>query len=691
MDGDVQARQAHHVPLEAHRPHNPAQPAVVVLPVPKPYGPRGVSAREIEQSLPDAVGAYVDWLVRHSGWTVTERRDPARPVAIEPRHICILFRRFVSFGNDVTRPYVEALEARGVRHLLVGGKSFHDREEIETLRAALTAIEWPDDQLSVFATLRGALFAVGDEELLEYHRLAGGFRPFQNVADLPSGLEPVRDALEILRSLHARRNTRPVADTVAELLTVTRAHVGFVLRPAGEQALANVLHVGELARQYEREGGMSFRGFVERLREEAGGGQAAEAPILEEGSDGVRLMTVHKAKGLEFPVVILADITAKLTPNEVSRHVDLANERCAIRLGGYYGWAPKDLNDQRGVELRREEAEGARVAYVAATRARDLLVVPAVGDEPYDEGWLAPLNAAIYPDESRRRVAEPGPGCPLFKSRDSVLERPGNDPASTRTVSPGRHVHGEGDSAYETVWWSPEREHLVLDVQPPFGLRRDDLIVKDVPPLVMRGFLDAHASWRERRDAAVAAGRQPSVEVTTGTAFAAAAASAGAPVRSGIRVESVSVTEARPWGARFGSLVHALLADVPLDDTAEASLPGLAAGHARLLGADTREVEAALALVARVLRHDVLTAARQAHALGKCHRETPVTRTVEGQLVEGVVDLAFETGEGFVVVDFKTDRAEGEALERYRQQVGFYAEAIAEATGRPVQAVLLQV
>ena len=95
-------------------------------------------------------------------------------VPIEPRHVCILFRRFLHFGEDVTRPYVEALEARGVPHLLVGGKSFHDREEVETMRAALAAIEWPDDELSVFATLRGALFAIDDETLLEYRHASQG-------------------------------------------------------------------------------------------------------------------------------------------------------------------------------------------------------------------------------------------------------------------------------------------------------------------------------------------------------------------------------------------------------------------------------------------------------------------------------------------------------------------------------------
>ena len=75
----------------------------------------------------------------------------------------MLFRRFVSFGEDVTRAYVDAIEARGIPHLLVGGKAFHGREEVETIRAALAAIEWPDDELSVFATLKGSLFAIDDE------------------------------------------------------------------------------------------------------------------------------------------------------------------------------------------------------------------------------------------------------------------------------------------------------------------------------------------------------------------------------------------------------------------------------------------------------------------------------------------------------------------------------------------------
>ncbi|HYE49930.1 MAG TPA: hypothetical protein VEB20_10105, partial [Azospirillaceae bacterium] len=105
---------------------------------------------------------------------------------------------------------MDALEARGVRHLLVGGRAFHDREEIETLRAALAAVEWPDDELSVFATLRGALFAIDDETLLEYHHVHPShvFHPFRVPPDLPEHLAPVREALTLLGELHRRRNRR---------------------------------------------------------------------------------------------------------------------------------------------------------------------------------------------------------------------------------------------------------------------------------------------------------------------------------------------------------------------------------------------------------------------------------------------------------------------------------------------------
>jgi hypothetical protein len=143
MRGAADGSQADYVALQPSREEVFERPSIVALPVPRPYGDYGrVVAWRIEDSLPDATGAFVDWLVNESGWTLVDRDGNSEP--IRPRHVCLLFRRFKSFREDVTRPYVRALEARRVPHVLVGGRSFHDREEVLAIRNALGAIEWPD-------------------------------------------------------------------------------------------------------------------------------------------------------------------------------------------------------------------------------------------------------------------------------------------------------------------------------------------------------------------------------------------------------------------------------------------------------------------------------------------------------------------------------------------------------------------
>ena len=685
MTGDHDTMQASYVPLARSRDDLAGQPSLVALPVPKPYGKRNISGIAIDASLPDAVGAFVDWLVHESGWHVTEHQG-ATPVRVQPRHVCLLFRRFVSFGSDVTRGYVDALEARGINHLLVGGRAFHGREEIETLRAALSAVEWPDDQLSVFAALRGALFAIGDEELLEYrHRYARAFHPFRIPAELPTHLQPIAAALQVLASLHVRRNSRPVADTISDLFVATRAHVGFALRRAGEQVLANALHVAELARQYEASGGISFRGFIDALQQAAEEGQAGEAPIVEEGSDGVRLMTVHKAKGLEFPVVILADMTAKVSPFEASRFIDVEAGVCALRIGG---WSPLDLMRQQALEQAREREEGIRTAYVAATRARDLLVVPAIGDQPYDGGWTSPLDRAIYPPLDSRRHPHTAAGCPGFK-RDSVLKRPDDGVAMPHTVAPGCHrIPAGSDPPFEVVWWDPAA--LQLGADPPFGLRRQELISKDVSLEVIAAGTSRYLAWRNAREEATAGAAQPSMKVRTATEWARAE-DFQLPA-SGFQVEMIALptSSPRPSGPRFGTLVHASLAAVPLDAD-ERVIDRIVNVQARIVAAPAEEVIAAREAVRAVLSHALIGEARRAGEGGALFRETPTTIVKNGQLLEGTVDLAFETHDGFTVVDFKTDRAEGELQASYARQVQLYAEAIAQSTGKPARAVLMTV
>ena len=684
MTGDAFTLQADYVPLSPKRPDVKGQPAVIALPVPEPYGFRNVSAMAIEKSLPDATGALIEWIVDESRWQVTERSGD-RPVPVAAKHICILFRRFLSFGEDLTQPYVQALEARGVKHVLVGGKTFHDREEVESIRAALAAIEWPDDELSVFATLRGPLFAIGDEELLEWKQRFGGFHPFripESTADAPH-LEPIAAALRVLQRRHRRRNYIPVAETIGKLLRATRAHVGLVLRSGGEQALANVLHVSELARQYESGGGISFRGFVEELRLAAENARAAEAPILEEGSDGVRIMTVHKAKGLEFPIVVLADLTCKLSRTEAGRWIDAEHGLCALKIGG---WSPIDLILHDAEEAARDTAEAERLAYVAATRARDVLVVPAIGDGPYEGGWLDPLTPAIYPADAARRDPARAPGCPAFTSKDSVMNRPDGDPARPYTVAPGAYPF----DGYSVVWWDPHA--LRLHASSSFGLRRDDLIVKDGDMFAVEERLADYERWRDARARTRQQAAQPSMRVQTATSWAAENAALGIDREiagaSDVQIVEIPGAERRPHGPRFGTLVHAVLAIVPFDANDDL-IRRTAATQARILLASAEEVHAAAAVVSAVLRHDLIARAR---ASASVRRETPVTWVQkDGTLVEGVLDLAFDEGEQTVVVDFKTDHELAAGESRYRAQVQQYVVAVSRATGRPASGVLFRV
>jgi ATP-dependent helicase/nuclease subunit A len=685
MRGSEGGSQAAYVPLEPYREEPAGRPTIVALPVPRPYSDWGkVVGYEVEKSLPDAVGAFVDWLIRKSGWTVTERDRPTAPAPLEARHVCLLFRRFVSFGRDVTRPYVRALEARHIPHVLVGGRSFHAREEVLALRNALTAIEWPDDEFSVFATLRGPFFAVADDALLAFRHAHGSLHPRKPVdpSRLDDRTRPVKEALDVLGRLHVGRNRRPTADTVGRLLDATRAHAGVAIWPTGEQALANLLRVLDQARRFEATGATSFRAFVQRLDEEAERGGVAEAPVVEEGTDGVRIMTVHKAKGLEFPVVILVDPTCPPVQQEPSRYVDGTRRLWVAPLAGC---VPVELAEHRDEVLRHDAEEAVRLAYVAATRARELLVVPVVGDEPI-QGWLEVFNRVLYP--VTRRSAKSAAGCPPF-GEDSVLERPAQARRDAQSsVKPGLHLDHAG--THGVVWWDPGA--LALDKQEEAGLRQQRILAADEGGAATEGER-ASGAWEARRTSLLERGGAPTLRVQTVTEMH--------EERGGEREMDVSVSEertgapreVRPGGKRFGTLVHALLATVAFDAAAP-EVECAARAQGRAIGASSEEVSAAAGAVCAALECGILLQAKAAGAM--CRRESPVlVREDDGSITEGVLDLAFRTadegGPLWVVVDYKTDAELGARRAEYRAQVRRYARMVAASTGERVRGVLLQV
>ncbi len=654
MDGDGHAEW---IPLEQHREEIRGRPSLIALPVPRPYKTR-LSKEAVNRSLPDAIAAFIAWLVQESRW------------GFNARDIAVLFRRRTQAGQDLTREYARALEASNVDHLLAGSKSFHRREEVETLRAALTAIEWPDDELSVFATLKGSLFAIPDERLLVHKHKHGRLHPYHG----EGAEQPIADALELLAELHKGRNYQPFAATVNALLEATRAHAGFLLRPGGNQILANVARVADLARTYEMTGGVSFRGFVEELTAQAEKEEASEAPVLEEDSDGVRLMTVHGAKGLEFPVVILADLTANLCAREPDQYVDGAKRVSATRL---LRCAPWELLDHEADEASRERAEGIRVAYVAATRARDLLVVPACGDEPFpQDNWLSPLNKALYPSREGWRQSRPAHGlrCPEFGDASIVARPMDYDREAEFSVRPGLITPQQG--THEIVWWDPSK--LKLGEESDHGLRQEELLKDDGGASSA-----AYQAWQEQRATTIAAASRPEFAV-----FLASQARDAPPDHISVEVLGARHASPGPAGRRFGTLVHAVLRDVPLEAN-RTTIRQWAQLNARILGAPSEEIEAACFRVEAALAHSLLDRARRAE---RKHREYPVMLLVDGgRLMEGIIDLAFIEDNTWIIVDFKTDADISGHRDQYQRQLQWYASALSRLTGLPARAYLLGV
>ena len=625
------------------------------------------------QSLPDAVAAFVALAAR-------TRAAGRSPSASGPARLCRSRRVTCACCSGASRrgartsrePYVEALEARGIPHLLVGGQSFHQREEVESLRTALTAIEWPDDELAVYATLQGPAVRRrrrGAARVPAARR--GGCTRFacrrRNDGRPRRIWRPWSDALALLRStappaqLRARSRRR-----CAALLTATRAHAAFVLRPSGEQALANVLRVAELARDV-RGGG---RHLVPRLRRAARArrprARRRRRPSWRRRSEGVRIMTVHRAKGLEFPVVILADITRQrvgAATRAATSTPSAGSARCAWRAG-----RRGICSSTRSDELARDRAEGVRVAYVAATRARDLLVVPAVGDDPFAGGWEAASDGWIAPVQRAVVSAEPSAGARRDARRRDARRSARTACSSGRTAtrrgattcSPGLHAFGEGDAGYGVVWWDPRRARRSTCSR-VYGLRREDLIQDpgrdDRGGGPARDTTSGSTTRRPRRSAA----RSRAFAVRTVTDWARARAGDRATTARRSPARSIVVVTprplARPCGPRFGTLVHATLATVAARRDRDADRRGRAlcrrASSARRRTRSRRRRRSSR----RALAHPLMARAREAWRQGRCRRETPISAVApDGAHWSKACWISrSRTAGGWTVVDFKTD------------------------------------
>ena len=218
--------------------------------------------------------------------------------------------------------------------------------------------------------MRSPFFGFSDEEIFLFASSGNRFNYLHSPNKEGSGFA---ETFSLLRKLHEERNANSLSSTVTELLSRTKALEFSLLRQGGEQVAANLRKILEQARTFEGERQATFRRFVEWLetREEEGV-REGESPWAEEGEESVKLLTVHKAKGLEFPVVFLANLASQRVRRQ---------EFIPLRIQGTFqlaigGFKTAGYDSALKQEKARMEAEDRRLFYVAATRARDHLVLP---------------------------------------------------------------------------------------------------------------------------------------------------------------------------------------------------------------------------------------------------------------------------------------------------------------------------
>jgi ATP-dependent helicase/nuclease subunit A len=300
-----------------------------------------------------------------------EVRDPATGAERKSRagDVMVLTRRLTQ-----VRHLEEALEAAGLRFAVEGGKSFFDRQEVHETLAVLRAIEDPTDRVSLVAALRSSFFGVSDRDIVTY-ALAGGplwIGPVDEAKPAAAALGP---AMALLDDLHKRRTRDSVPAILDVLYDETRILAALTGTRRGEAQIANLEKVAALARQASELGVLTLRGFAELLQTRIL--EPTEEPDLPATRPGdpstVRVLSIHKAKGLEAPVVVLFDTADSFRITNES--VALWEEE-RIALGFRAGCQPPGWDALVTADQKKAWAEGHRLKYVACTRARDLLVIP---------------------------------------------------------------------------------------------------------------------------------------------------------------------------------------------------------------------------------------------------------------------------------------------------------------------------
>lgn len=552
-----------------------------------------------------------------------EVREDGAPRPIAYQDVAVLFRTRTGYPE-----FEDAFRRAGVPCVSDGGRRFYDKFEVGAAISVLLAVLRPGDPLALATALRSPLYGFSDEDVA---------RRFLKAPGVPPALE---EAVREICLLHEKKKGWSARALLAEIFRRTQAFELFLSSSGGEQRVANLWKLLDMAFEFTRGGRRGTDEFAAHLEAQYELGKDAREPeafLDVGGAPAVRFMTIHQAKGLEFPAVALADLDGGLARRQETWIADRRQEAVELRLGA----SPRYLDSTGYADaLEREgqfqEAEDKRQLYVAATRAKDCLIWPMFHNEKSKKRscWALMKEMGMGPAEI----------CAMESESVSILEvspEAQGAPAPIFRLGADAFAPENGDAESLPAARSALDAELRRLKEPPLSqppLAPSTLVEEDA----LRA-AEPEASWEE------------DAESPTG-------------------------------GRAFGQLVHDILARLEPPDAARLeSLREEGAARARALGLGAGETRLAVEMIRRSIDRGVLA---RAAASPRRWRELPFLFLMGGRLLRGLVDLVFEEGGKLVVADFKTDQvAAAEAPARalaYQNQVGAYAMGLEAATGAEV-------
>ncbi|NUO08993.1 MAG: UvrD-helicase domain-containing protein [Candidatus Brocadia sp.] len=704
--------QPRYIPIHANRLRSHSSQKVEMVLVADKDG-KELKADEARESEAEWIAR---WIARQvNSEDIEDKFAENRLRKLKYRDVALLLRAFTQ-----VRPYVEALKRYGIPYIVEGEKYFYTTQEILDFINLLRIIENPHDTIALVGVLRSPIAGLTDREIYElkvqhllgYDKSISGETSFIQgevgylSPDVKKIIEPFYD---FLRGIHVRAGTIPVSQLITEIIEST--HVAEIAACAwhGEQKLANIWKLCQMACDMEQSEGISLKTFIERIRtriKEAK--EEGESPLSDETLDVVKILSIHKSKGLEFPVVILGNLHGEIRNNKEA--LDSAVfDWSASTTGMVIGRGDQRVRNLQSIVIEkklneRSWEEEKRVLYVAMTRAKERLILTgalkdddksymglitqsvrdAVGIELGDEALLSENshtkeNNDLSPSSSPSRPGRGNRGNIPLKVENKTGKE--NEPIADKFPLPLREsvrVRGVSQGKFSLGNAEVFVEHFRFDgthrpAKPPKEKKLD---------ADWASFIE---TWKKRKEVFTIA-TQTSL-FTSPSAISGKEAVQGEP--QAVLQEVEGTTEVRlSYAAIVGTVCHRVLEGWDfqgIKDGLEESIDSVikwTLANEKFI--DTLQIHDIALIKAEALKtlssfidSDAYKELQDAQILG---REVPILLNWNGQIMRGIIDILYKIDDRIIIADYKTDYVTMADLpvraERYRYQKEVYIEAV---------------